>query len=83
MKCISAAYLDLRKKHFEPPNAKTKMTFAPSEDSGQPGHPPSLIRVFAVRSIAMFLQANSEDTDLSFRWAHRSFYVMPRLNFLI
>ena len=22
---------------------------APSEDSGQPGHPPSLIRVFAVR----------------------------------
>ena len=26
-----------------------KMTFAPSEDSDQPGHPPSLIRVFAVR----------------------------------
>ena len=28
----------------------TKMTFVPSEDSDQPGHPPSLIRVFAVRS---------------------------------
>ena len=26
-----------------------KMTWAPSEDSDQPGHPPSLIRVFAVR----------------------------------
>ena len=24
---------------------------APSEDSDQPGHPPSLIRVFAVRSV--------------------------------
>ena len=24
---------------------------APSEDSDQPGHPPSLIRVFAVRSM--------------------------------
>ena len=26
-----------------------KMTFANSEDSDQPGHPPSLIRVFTVR----------------------------------
>ena len=35
---------------FEPPHDKTnKMTFAPSEDSDQPGHPPSLIGVFAVR----------------------------------
>ena len=24
---------------------------APSEDSDQPGHPPSLIRIFAVRSV--------------------------------
>ena len=33
---------------FEPPDDKTnKMTFVPSEDSDQPGHPPSL--VFAVR----------------------------------
>ena len=35
---------------FEPPHDKTnKMTFAPSEDSDEPGHPPSLNRVFALR----------------------------------
>ena len=35
---------------FEPPSDKTnKMACAPSEDSDQPGHPLSLIRVFAVR----------------------------------
>ena len=35
---------------FEPPHDKTnKMACAPSKDSDQPGHPPSLIRVFAVR----------------------------------
>ena len=34
---------------FEPPHDKTnKMTFAPSEDSDQPGHPSSVIRVFGV-----------------------------------
>ena len=34
----------------EPPHDKTnKMTCAHSEDSDQPGHPPSLITVFAVR----------------------------------
>ena len=37
---------------YEPALDKTnKMTNAPSEDSDQPGHPPSLIRVFAVRSM--------------------------------
>ena len=52
MKCIFVAYVDPRKKHFEPPHDKTnKMTFVHSEDSDQPGHPPSLIRVFAVRSV--------------------------------
>ena len=36
----------------EPPREKAnKMACAPSEDSYQPGHPPSLIRVFAVRSV--------------------------------
>ena len=44
MKYICATYVDPRKKHFEPPHDKTnKMTFVPSEDSDQPGHPPSLI----------------------------------------
>ena len=52
MKCICAVYVDSRKKHFEPPHDKSnKMTFVPSEDSDQPGYPPSLIRVFAVRSM--------------------------------
>ena len=36
----------------EPQHDKiNKITCAPSEDSDQPGHPPSLIRVFAVRSM--------------------------------
>ena len=39
-------------KTFEPPHDKTNtMTYAPSEDLDQPGHLPSLIRVFAVRSV--------------------------------
>ena len=34
------------------------MICAPSEDSDQPGHPPSLIRVFAVRSmVSYFMRA--------------------------
>ena len=38
------------KMSYEPLHDKTnKMAYAPSEDSDQPGHPPSLIRVFAVR----------------------------------
>ena len=49
---ICAAYLDSRKKYFEPPHDKTnKMTFVPGENSDQPGHPPSLIKVFAVRAV--------------------------------
>ena len=36
---------------YEPPHDKTnKMICAPREDSDQPGHPPSLIRVFTGRS---------------------------------
>ena len=52
MKCICVVYVDSRKKHFEPPHDKTnKMTFVPSDDSDQPGHLSSLVRVFAVRSV--------------------------------
>ena len=48
----------------EPPHDKTNiMTRAPSEDSDQHVHPPSLIRVFAVRSMGRFLHADSEDSD--------------------
>ena len=36
----------------EPPHDKTNIiTCAPSEDSDQPVHPPSLIRAVAVRSV--------------------------------
>ena len=62
-----------------------KMTFVPSEDSDQPGHPPSLIRVFTVRSMGSlgpnfasggqsWLWSDWADAqaDLSLRWAHKS-----------
>ena len=39
----------------EPHHVKTnKVTCAPSEDSDQLGHPPSLIRVFAVHSMGSY-----------------------------
>ena len=62
------------------------MACAPSEDSDQPGHLPSLIRVFAVRmkkhrvlsypwSALRRLWSDQADAqaDLSLRWAHRPF----------
>ena len=70
----------------EPPHDKTnKMTCAPKEDSDQPGHPPSLIRVFAVRSMGswgpnvsscgqrrLWSDWANAQADLSLRWAYRS-----------
>ena len=39
-------------KTYEQPYDKNQPNdYAPSEDSDQPGHPPSLIRVFTVRSM--------------------------------
>ena len=65
------------------------MTCAPSEDSDQPGHPPSLIGVFAVRmkkhwilscplSAQRRLWSDWADTqaDLSLRWALRSCFLV-------
>ena len=67
---------------------------APSEDSDPPGHPPNLIRVFAVRmkkpwvlsyplSAQRRLWSDWADAqaDLSLRWAHTHFvgFVMSRL----
>ena len=67
---------------------------APSEDSDQPGHPPSLIRVFAVRmkkawSLSYPLSAQQRlwsdwvdaQADLSLHWAHTHFvgFVMSQL----
>ena len=63
------------------------MACAPSEDSDQPGHPPSLIRVFAVRlKKAMILSAQRRlwsdwadaQADLSLRWAHNHIVVFSR-----
>ena len=69
----------------------------PSEDSDQPGHPPSLNRVFAVRmkkawvlsyplSAQRRLWSDWADAqaDLSLRWAHSHFvgFVMSRLTWL-
>ena len=71
---------------------------APSEDSDQPGHPPCLIRVFAVRmkkawvlsyplSAQRRLWSDWADAqaDLSLRWAHTYFvdFVMSWLIFLL
>ena len=51
---------------IEPARDKTnKMTCAPGDDSYQPGHPPSLIRVFAVRMKKPWVLScpMSEDSD--------------------
>ena len=70
----------------------------PSEDSDQPGHPPSLIRAFAVRMNEAWVLSYSLRTqrrlwsdwadaqaDLSRRWAHSHFvgFVMRWLMFII
>ena len=89
---------NLKTSTNEPPHDKTnKMACAPSKDSDQPGHPPSLIRVFAVRmkkirvlsyplSAQRRLWSDWADaqTDLSLHWAHSHFvgFVMRRLNFI-
>ena len=84
---------------IEPRHDKTnKMICAPSEDSDQPGHPPSLIRVSAVRlkqnwvlsyplSAQRRLWSDWADAqaDLSLRWAQSHFvgFVMRRLKMLL
>ena len=60
---------------YEPPPDKTyEMACESSEDSDQPGHPPSLMRVFAVRlkKAWVFSCPLSAQADLSLRCAHRS-----------
>ena len=63
---------------------------APSEDSDQPGHPPGLIRVFAVHSMGTLRQQRlwsdqaDAQADLSLRCAHTHFvrFVMRWLSCL-
>ena len=54
----------LRRQHITKNN---KMSWSPSKDSDQPGHPPSLIRVFAVCSMVAkdpsILHTDSEESD--------------------
>ena len=80
---ITANFSDLN----EPPNDKiNKRTCAPSKESDQPRHLPSLIRVFAVRikkpwilsyplnaQWRLWLDWADTQADLSLRWVHRSF----------
>ena len=80
-------YPDFWKKRNQSPHDKTnKMTCALSEDSGQPGHPPSLIRVFAVcmkthwalnHLLSTWWRLWSDwvdaQADQSLRWVHMSF----------
>ena len=84
-----------KNKIIEPPHDKTnKMACAPSEDSDQPGQPPSLIRIFAVcmkkawvLSYPMSAQRRlwsdwaDAQADLSLRWVHSLFvgFVVRRL----
>ena len=69
----------------EPPHDKTnKMACAPSEDSDQPGHPPSLFRVLAVRmkKAQILSYPLSAQRRLWSDWAnHFVGYVTRRLNF--
>ena len=64
----------------EPKHDKTsKMICAPSEDSDQTGHPSSLTRVFAVRSVGnykdqRFLHAENDDWDQTGRMPGLSEY---------
>ena len=83
---------------IEPHHDKTKkVACAPSEDSDQPGHPPSLIRVFAVRVKKAWVLSYplSAQRRLWSVWSSRLFwvfagracnfvgFVMRRLNWLI
>ena len=87
LSCYGSYNFDHDYKYSEPPHDKTnKMACEPSKDSDQPGHPPSLIRVFTVRmkktwvlsyplSAQRRLWSDWADAqaDLSLRWAHSHF----------
>ena len=73
-------------RNEQPYDNTNKMACAPSEDSDQPGHPHSLIRVFAVRfmgSLGPKLSSGAQwrlwsdradaQADLSLGWADRPF----------
>ena len=81
-------WADKRKKWNEPPHDKiNKMTCTSSEDSGKPGHPPSLIRSFAARlkrhwvldcptsaQLRIWSDWAGAQADLSLRLTHKSIH---------
>ena len=69
------------KKKQQQKTKKKKMACAPSEDSNQPEHPPSLIRVFAVRMKKVWIL--SFPASHSAHWADIHFvgFVMRRLSY--
>ena len=74
---LTSSIITLINIKIKPAHDKTyKMACASSGDSDQPGHPPSLIRVFAVRM--------KQAWDLATHWAHSEDADqtgrMPRLN---
>ena len=93
--CYFTSLASKKKITYEPPRDKTNKTAcAPREDSEQPGHPPSLIRVFAVRikkawvlsyplsaQRRLWLDWADAQADLTRRWAHSHFvgFVTRRL----
>ena len=62
----------------EPPHKADKMACTPSDDSDEPGHPPSLIRIFTVRMKKVpierlektLIRLGGVQADLSLRWSH-------------
>ena len=77
MNCVFVSFAVKLLTVYEPPHDKTnKMACAPSEDSDQPGHPPSLISLHCapqwVAKDPSFLYADSKDSDPTGR--------MPRLS---
>ena len=61
---------------YEPAHDKTyKMACVPSKDSDQPGHPPSLIRIFAVRMKKAWILSYPQNAQrrLWSDWAHMPF----------
>ena len=87
VKCSLFCTLIYRRKKNEPPQDQTnKMACAPSEDSDQPGHPPSLIRVFGVcmmKALVLSYLLSAQQSlwsdwadaqaNLNLRWAHIPF----------
>ena len=81
--CLGCAALEWNDPIWAAPWQNQQCGCAPSKDSDQPGHPPSLIRVFAVHMKKAWVLSSplnaqrrlwsdwaDAQADLSLRWAH-------------